>query len=556
MNRKSIAVPAALFLLAIAVYANSLAHDFVWDDLAVIRDNSFLDSPGAWWRCFGRDFGMELVHRRPAGYYRPLVTLSFVLNHAGAKQRPFAYHWVNVLLHGLNTVLVFWLVARLVNRRTGAFAAGLFAAHPIHAESVAFIAGRSDLLCATFLLLSLRATLRSFESRRKERAVWRTIAMGCYAGALLSKEAAIALPVVLIGYSLIQRHRWRSVVRLCAPATIVALAYVVFRLRFFPPAGFAEMESLPLGGLVKHSGRLLSFYAAQQVFPFIPTLGAETLTRRPIVDVAAVVLLILLLRIARPWRRAAIAALWVAAFLAPVFWVNLFTGVAVNDRFAYIPSIGACALAALTAAQFWDHHRLSRLAVGVVVVVFVSLFASYSIVYSWMWRDSVTLWRAAAEYHPRCGVARYNLAWAYYDDVGNMSGAVQAMSEAAQRFSDRDLQADTYANLARFLAEAGEDDRAVEAARRGLALKSDPTGYRRWLARFLSQLGRHGEAVIELEAVQKAVPDNSGVCLELAREYLALEGPEKERARQWYLRARELGAARDEGIEKALGNGK
>jgi tetratricopeptide (TPR) repeat protein len=539
-------MPAILFLLAVAVFANSLGHDFVWDDTAAIRDNPFLVSPGAWWRCFGRDFGLEL-NRVPVGYYRPLVFLSFVLNHAAGGLRPFAYHLTNVLLHGLNTLLVFWLIARLTNRRTGALAAALFAVHPVHAESVAFIAGRSDLLCACFLLLSVLAIVRSFEARHGARAVWSVAGLLAYGAALLSKEMAIALPGVLIAYGLIHRYRIRTLLRLCAPATVLALVYLGFRSCFFPMAGIGHTGGLSASELVGRAARLLFLYAAQQAFPVVPTLGAEILTRHLWVDVTAVVLLVLLVSIARPRRRAAESLVWMAGFLAPVLWVNMFSRIDLNDRFAYVPSIGVCALAAVGAAWYWERQRLSRL----VVIVVMIAFAALSFNYSRMWRDAITLWNAGIAYHPQCGRCYFNLGYAYWQ-VDKRSEAVLTLRAAARLLPDDERRSWAYANMAQILAEAGEDILAIATARRSLEIRPGQIAFRRWFASFLSDLGRHGEAIVELEMAQKFAPKDGEVCLDLAQEYLAAQPPQVERARETYQRALELGAKPDESIETTL----
>jgi len=131
LNRRDVAVAIGLFALAVALFANSLGHEFVWDDTAVIRDNPFLRERGAWWHCFGRDFGLEII-RRPVGYYRPVVFLSFLLNYAEGGLHPFAYHAANVWLHGLNTVLVFCLLGRLAGRRIGTLAAAFFASEVMY----------------------------------------------------------------------------------------------------------------------------------------------------------------------------------------------------------------------------------------------------------------------------------------------------------------------------------------------------------------------------------------------------------------------------------------
>lgn len=541
-------LPALLVALAVMVFANSLGHDFVWDDVPAIRDNPFLLSPGAWWRCFERDFGLELV-RAPVGYYRPVVFLTFILNHALGGLRPLVYHLTNILLHGWNTLLVFWLIARLFDRRTAALAAALFAVHPIHAESVAFIAGRSDLLCACFLLLSVLALARSFDEQTQVRLLWSIASPLAYVLALLCKEMAVALPGVLIAYGLLHRYRLRTLLRLAGPTSALAVAYLVFRFHFFPMAGIHRVGASSAATIAERVLRLLFLYSAQQVFPVVPTLGAEILSRRPWVDVTSVVLLIALIAVARPRRRAVESLAWTALFLAPVLWVNLFTRVSLNDRFAYVPSIGICALAAVAAVRFWDRRRLSRM----VVVLVMGAFVALSFVYSRMWRSDIALWSSSIAYHPRCGRCYYNLG-NLCRDAGRRTEAVWMLRAATRYLPDDERRSWAYANLARILAEADENNLALETARRSLELRPRQIIFRRWFGWFLSDLGRHDEAVAVLEKAHEFAPNDGDVCLELAREYLAVQPPQPDRARSLYESARELGAEADEALEAALQN--
>jgi Tfp pilus assembly protein PilF len=547
LSRSDLALGLGLFVLAVAVFANSLGHGFVWDDLPVILKNRFLTEPGAWWRCFGRDFGLEIT-RHPVGYYRPLVFLSFVLNHAAAGLRPFAYHLTNVVLHGLITVLVFRLIGRLAGRRIGALAAALFAVHPVHAESVAFVAGRSDLLCAFFLLLSLLATIRSFEARHGARAIWLGAGLLAYTAALLSKEMAIVLPGVLIAYGLIHGYRMKTLLRLCGPATVLVLVYLGFRFCFFPMAGLRRAGALFESGFVERAARLLFLYAAQQVFPVVPTLGAKILMRRPWVDVAAVALLILLIAAARPRRRAADAVAWLLLFLAPTLWVNWLKGIEPSDRFAYVPSIGVCALAAMVAARYWERAPVSRLAVAVVAVV----FTVFSFLFSRMWHNPATFWSASLAYHPQCGYSCYNLGYVYWK-AGDHATALSLFRKATQLLDETDApELWTRANLAEILAEAGEVDLAIENCRRGLKIQPGHTSLRQFLAALLSNQGRHDEAIAQLEMALKFAPNDGEICLDLAREHLATQPPQVDRARQMYRRARELRAPPDQVIEAAI----
>ena len=159
-----------------------MGNGFVFDDSAylaspLVRNLAVLDILGTNW------LGLDI--------YRPLTLLSLALDFRLFAEEPFGYHLTNLLLHLANGTLFYVLARRLLNHASAAlWAACLYVAHPIQTEVVAWISARGDLL-ATSLLLS------AFVAHRRDSRRWRLLAWTLYAGALLAKETAVILPVVL-----------------------------------------------------------------------------------------------------------------------------------------------------------------------------------------------------------------------------------------------------------------------------------------------------------------------------------------------------------------------
>jgi pimeloyl-ACP methyl ester carboxylesterase len=157
--------------LASLAYLPTLKYGFVWDDRALIVDNQDLDAPSP-----ARFFGQSFTHwwakkgLVPDAYYRPLVMTSFWLDHKAWGTNPYGFHLTNVLLNTIASVLVAALLVELLGRSWPAFVAGLvFALHPAHVESVAFVSGRTDVMMAVFVLLAFLALGRY---RRKPGPAW------------------------------------------------------------------------------------------------------------------------------------------------------------------------------------------------------------------------------------------------------------------------------------------------------------------------------------------------------------------------------------------------
>ena len=190
------------FAIAIFCYANSLFNDFTYDDEYIVRTNPNIRSLADvrsiwltdWWYYAGAEDGLAPELRDPARdrLYRPLTIFSLALNYAVHGLNPVGYHAVNVLLHGMVTILVWKFADRLFRKpRIAGVAALLFAVHPIHAEAVANVVGRAELLAALFLLVGLLALLPKSGPLTIERAI--LAGLSGFA-ALLAKETAICFP--------------------------------------------------------------------------------------------------------------------------------------------------------------------------------------------------------------------------------------------------------------------------------------------------------------------------------------------------------------------------
>ena len=236
MNWRKVALLGLPVVIALALFANTLSGDFVFDDTAIIRDNPTIRSMADPFRFFHLSYWEHTG--RNSGLYRPVTMLSYALNYAAGGLRPAGYHAVNMLLHALNSFLVTVLVLHLSRSAAAGCIAGVFfAVHPIHAEAVANVVGRAELLAACFVLLALLlyvAAVGSVGGKRGRRLVW--LSSVSYGISLLCKENAItflALPVI---YDTVFRSKGSSIpgvlrsrMKLYAGFVGVSVLYLVLR---------------------------------------------------------------------------------------------------------------------------------------------------------------------------------------------------------------------------------------------------------------------------------------------------------------------------------------
>ena len=191
--------PVAVAALTALIYVNALTTPFVYDDHYLIVENQSIGDLTDLW---------AIVVLQPT---RPLVNLSYAIDHAIWGLNPFGYHLTNVLLHILNVILLYFLTLQLVQDRGrrhpspprapipahgAAFGVALLLGiHPMMTSAVTYVAGRAEVLCATFFLASLLCCRRWLLDQGRR---WWALCVVFWLGALGSKEIAVVLPLVLV----------------------------------------------------------------------------------------------------------------------------------------------------------------------------------------------------------------------------------------------------------------------------------------------------------------------------------------------------------------------
>jgi len=200
-------------LLAIVPYLNTLDNDFVLDDVPIVQQNSRirrLEDAGA---LFTTDYWHGAVAPGVAtdpGLYRPLTMASFALNYQVSRQSPRGYHAANIAIHAGVSLVVFHVATMLVASPVAALgAAAVFAVHPMHTDAVSGIVGRAELLATLFFLLAFALSVprRSTEGVIELPTLLRSAAAAAlYLLAVLAKESAATLPLVVLLYDWLHRH--------------------------------------------------------------------------------------------------------------------------------------------------------------------------------------------------------------------------------------------------------------------------------------------------------------------------------------------------------------
>ena len=514
-----------LGLLVVVSYLPAMLWGgFVWDDNTYIKVDPVRDVSGLWQIWFSPS---TIEGER---HYWPLVYTTFWLEHKLWGFAPAGYHIVNVLLHLGNTLLVWHLVRRLAVPGAWVVAA-VFAVHPLHVESVAWIIERKDVLSGLFYLASVLVWLRFMDQARPRWYVWSLV---LYAAALLSKSIAVTLPVVLLIWHWWQQGRVTStdLLRL-VPFFVVGLVITVGDLSFYRSETTTSFDYSPtertlisktamsfdysLTERILIAARALWFYVGKLLWP------SELAVIYPRWDirvadslawgylVAAVALAVALWHFRQPLGRGPLAgALFFSITLSPVLGFvdyGYMRYAFVADRFQYLAGIGI--MGVVVGAAACGVYRLSGVwqkgawaGVAVVIVVLGMLTWRQAGVY----RDNETLWRHVVALNPQALNAHRHLGNALYEQ-GRYEEALDAHRIAA---AQRPNYAKVHSNLGMVLNKLGRFEEAETHLRRAIVL--DPRAKRRHPYSYLGQAlygqGRYAEALDAARIAVKQHPDD------------------------------------------------
>jgi protein O-mannosyl-transferase len=422
---------ALLILLTLICYANMLTNSFVYDDQQQILQNPYIKSWKFLPEIFGSTVWSFVGEVGATNYYRPLMTLSFLVLWTIFGPIPFGFHLFSLVLQIAVVLMVFYAGRQLFRDwRIAGLAAILFAVHPVHTEAVDWIASFPDLEMALFFLLAF------YSYGRWEVIGWKrwAILIAIFALALLSKEPALMLlPVVAAFEFLVRRNAepqklYGNAFRYW-PFVIAAALYLMLRIRLFGKLAPVLQHPQISWPEAIYSGFALGLsYFKLLLWPAsLSAFHVFHVTRSPFDPQAVagfVVVLGLLCGFVFSRKKAPAVAFcffWMAITLLPVLNARWMAANVLAERYLYLPSVAFCWLVAWCAVKIADIPRVSRnlqsKIVPLVVIACVALlcFAGIgkTIARNNDWRDDRTLYTQTLITDPHAYPILLNLALTY-----------------------------------------------------------------------------------------------------------------------------------------------
>ena len=481
-----------LVALVVGSYYPALMAGFIWDDVIFSETRPVKEWSGLW------DIWFAPTSLEKEGHYWPVVFTSFWLEHKLWGMEPAGYHAVNILLQLANTLVLWRLLLRLGVPGAWLIAA-VFAVHPLHVESVAWVIERKDLLSGLFYMTAVLAWLRFMEDGRGGRYL---LALGLFVVSLLSKTVVVTLPAALLILHWWKRGRvtFDDGLRLL-PFFVIGLAITYADISYYMSREIVDF-GYTLVERVLIAAQALWFYVGKILWPL------DLAVIYPHWDVgvanpvawgylaAAVALAAALWWGRRRFGRGPLAgALFFLVTLSPVlgfidFGYMQFSFVA--DRFQYLAGIGVLAVLIGAAAHWagsWP-EMARRGAWGAALVVVVGL-AALSWQQARIYHDEITFFSHIISYNPDARDVYHNLGKAYHD-TGRIEEALEAARMAVEKRPDF---GGAHGNLGLAFKRLGRLDEAEDVLRRGQKIDPRDASVMQNLAEVVRQQGRHEEAI-------------------------------------------------------------
>ena len=565
-----------LAVIAVAVYANSTGGEFVYDDTRQILRNPLIQNNAL----IGKALSSDVWAFKGDGtvvasnYWRPTFTAWHILNYRLFGSSPAGWHWLNVLLHTGVTLLAFLVLRKIDFSAAVAFCIALiFAVHPVHVETVAWISGSPDLLFSLAFLGSLWFA-HAYRASGSQKHLVLTLLL--YAVALGAKEiGVICLPIYYFllaegGDDKSKRRDYKTPLLMLAG---VAVGWFLLRLSILKGFSNPPEDAVSLGTAILSVPAMFAFYLRQMFFPYwlSPNYPLEPVTQIGTMNFVLPLAISLaalgaILYAIKRFPEAKFDAALFLLLLAPAMNASVFTPEQiVHDRYLYLPLLGALMLIFRIASRFTGERNLVVAAAVVSLVLSVQTF-----IYNQAWANELTIWSRA---HAADGSAFTSTQYAMaLNEAGRIDDAIRQYGEAIAKSprarshlgramallkkkqyepAERDLKAvlafplekvdlyaiyQAYQGLGIVYSEQRNYDAAIRTlteARTKLPIYS--ASLSRDLAVVLYQAGQKEQALRELEGAQaqarkELLPESKAVFMRLGMLYAELGRKNEARA--------------------------
>jgi hypothetical protein len=420
----------SLVVIGFIVYAHSLFFGLTHldDDILVLRNFHFISDISNFFKAFQTDV---FLGGASDVYYRPMMTVSLMIDALAGKPTSFVFHLSNILIHLVASCLVYAFFNRIGSSKNLSFLfALLFTIHPLLTQAVAWIPGRNDPLLALFALPSFIFFLNFLDTKRVSYIFWHLF---FFALALFTKETALALIGLCPLYLwLIRKERVPALsggILVAGWAVIVVVWFLLRQAAFVHPI---EYTVAYITRSILSNSPAVFLYIGKIIFPFnlsvIPILQDSTLWYGIIATILVVALLIISGR--KRLNRVLFGFLWFAFSILPILiGVNPDLRHNFSEHRVYLPLLGF--MIVLMEIDWVKKPDFNKRGVLILCAGVIFLFSVLNIIHGRNFKDRLGFWLNAVKNSPHYVVAHSNLGSAYYS-MGNLERAEKEYAECAR----------------------------------------------------------------------------------------------------------------------------
>jgi len=498
-----------LTAITILAYRPAWHGGFLWDDDDYIIKNELLTARDGWQRIW---FSLD----SPSQYF-PFTYSTFRIEHALWGLNTTGYHWINLLLHVGNALLVWAVLARL--KVPGSWlAATIFALHPVQVESVAWITERKNVLMGFFFLLTLLAWIAFADERTRRPWILYCLALIFYALSLSAKATACTLPAALFLILWLQKkpitmHRLIQIVPFVVLGMGMGLLAVWWE-RYHQGTNRGLFTFLSPTERILVASRAVWFYLSKIFWPSNLTFIYPRWNISPanlldyiwlLAGIAACVAIYFIRRYVG--RSVEVAAVFFVATLTPVVgFIMLFTFryTFVADHYQYLACIGPIALASAGIVSLSEKFAQYRAVIVSVALLIVGGLGILTWRHAGTYTDIETLWRATLARNPECWMAHTNLGLVLIQQ-GKIDDAIAHYRSALQMQPD---SWDAEYNLGTALVKRGQVDEGIQHCERAVAMRPMDPDAQVSLGDALLRKGRIDDAMDHYQKAMTARADH------------------------------------------------
>ena len=422
--------------VSLLIYATSVTNMFAFDDNNQIVTNSWIRSANHLKEIFTQNVA-GFDRRFTSNYYRPMMYVVFMANYKMFGLQPWSYHIINIIIHSLSAVIIFLIAAYLIPQRNGkwnlpAMLAGLiFATHPIHTEAVMWISALPDIATTFLCLCSLYLYILSkkpFHSTRRY-----IVSLATFFLALLFKEIAITLPVLIVVYDIIYGKIKELPYKKYIPYIILTSIYAILRLNALKAmAPSIRFTDLTVNQYIYNSIVFFAEYLKTTLWPadlnvfhlFIP---AKEIDIKVIFATVITIMFISSLFLFRKYKRVVFCLAIFLIPLLPALYLPALGESPFAERYLYLPLAGFSLMAGIifNRAMSSGLKKISYILTAIAVAFYILAVIQRAP----DWKNDLTLFTSSLKYSSGSATVHKYLAQAYYQEK-RMEDAIQEYTKA------------------------------------------------------------------------------------------------------------------------------